>query len=423
MGEPSELFENHDKANPSESRLSLLELSQSNQKTADLLDTTLPVTSSLSRLNTVYADTLRQVPGKVFSTIADDFTNNTGSTAIKLGIAGGIGLASAVLLARSPVAAKTLLSGIGIASTAVAAESTLSFSADAMSAETLLAQKALADRGSSSIARLGADLLETAPAMMAGVKLGLRISPKFESLNSLANAVQNKVEFPLRTVVPEKLHYLGPDSKTVASVNSERGLNLFGAAEDIAKATPWRGIEDARILKVQGANLKASARLPGSQHETFIGSRKDLAFHTHESELLPSSADFLSVRKAGIVSVPKEGILVFHEGKAAQADEILKLRKTGNTVAAEALAADLESNTMATLILDPKKELAVGVNLRWSGAENRMIPVNAKPVNYAEAVNNLSKFTGRLNIDALNSPTYLLTKPGMSSLLHRIRGY
>lgn len=421
MGEPTENFNHQDKAYQTESRLSLLALSEN--ENGDLLSTKVDSKNALSRLASVYSDTLSQVPGKLLSTVSDDLTNNVGGTAIKLGIAGGIGLGSALLLARSPVAAKTLLSGIGIATTAVAAESTLSFSAEALSAESSIAQKKLADDASSSIARLGADLIETAPGLMAGAKLGLRMSPKIDSLNSLANSIQSKVEFPLRTVVPERLHFLGTDTKTISSVSSERGVNLFKAADNLAQSTPWRGVEDARILKLDALNLKASARLPGTQHETFIGGRKDFAFHTHESNILPSSADFISVRKAGIVSLPKEGLLVFHEGKGVQAEEILRLKKAGRTTVAEALTGELESNTMATLVLDPKRELAVGVNLRWSGAENRMIAVDARPVKYVDAVNNLSRFTDRLNIEALESPTHLLTKPGMYKLLQRIRGY
>lgn len=409
-----------EKANSSENRLSLLSVSQSN---ADLLDSNLKSKGVLNRLGTVYADTLSQVPSKLISTLADDIENNIAGTSLKVGIAGGIGIVSAIALARSPVAAKTILSGVGIASSFVAADSALTFSGEALSAETVFAQKALAEQGSNSLARLGADLVETAPAMVAGIKLGLRVSPKFESLNSLANSVQMKLEFPLRKVVPEKLHFVGPDVKSLPLANGERGLNLFQAADDLTRSTPWRGIEDARILKVDGAKLKASSRLPGTSQETFIGGRKDYAFHTHESEILPTSGDFLSVRKAGIVSLPKEGVLIFHEGRAMQAEEILKLRKTGNASAAAALQSELESNTMATLVLDPKRELAVGVNLRWSGAENRLVATNAKPVNYNDAVNNLSRFTDRLNIESMQSPTNLLTKPGMSTLLERIGGY
>lgn len=412
----------NEKANSAENRLSLLSLSEQ-QKNADLLDSSLQTTGVLNRLGTVYADTLRQVPGKLVNTLSDDIEKNIAGTSLKVGIAGGIGIVSAIALARSPVAAKTILSGVGLASTVVAADSALTFSRDALSAETALARKSLAEHGSSSLARFGADLIETAPAMVAGAKIGLRVSPKLESLNLLANTIQSKLEFPLRKVVPEKLHFVGTDVKAVPAVNSEQGLNLFHAADDLTRSTPWRGIEDARILKVEGANMKASSRLPGTQQETFIGGRKDYAFHTHESEILPTSGDFLSVRKAGIVSLPKEGMLVFHEGRAMQAEEILRLRKSGNAGAALALQAELESNTMATLVLDPKRELAVGVNLRWSGAENKLVAINAKPVNYNDAVNNLSRFTGRLNIETMESPTPLLTKPGMYNLLERIRGY
>lgn len=422
MGELTDYFAQNEKADPAEDRLSLLALT-ANTKSSELLDSKISNNSALSRMGSVYADTLSQVPGKLFSTISGDLQNDATGTALKVGIAGGIGLGSAILLARSPVAAKTILSGLGFASGIVAADSTIRFSVDAASAKTDLARRHLSDAGSSSLARLGADLIETAPAMVAGARLGLRISPKFDSLNRLANSVQTQVEFPLRQVVPEKLHFAGSDTRTITAANSESGVNLFRAAEDLAKSTPWRGVEDARILKISGNDVRASARLPGRQHETFLGSRKDMAFHTHESELLPTSGDFLSVRKGGIVSVQKEGLLVFHEGKAAQAEEILQLSKTGSKRAADALHLRLESDTMATLIVDPKKELAVGVNLRWSGAENRMMVVDAKPVNYGDAVNNLSRFSGRLNIEALESPTRLLTKPGMPQLLQKIRGY
>ena len=377
--------------------------------------------SPLQNLASVYGEIIPRAPGAVASSLLDDWQNHKLETAGKMAIAGGIGLGSAVLLARSPVLAKSLLAGIGMGSTVLATGSALNFSAEVVNADSAQALQKLSDRGSQSLGRLGADLIETTPAMLLGAKAGLGLSSRVPSLESLATSVRDNLEFRVRSLVPDRLHYIGMDGKTMTGMQNGGGANLFRAGEEMLQSTPWRGVEDARLFKMNAeGKLKISSRLPGTESETILGRRADYAFHTHEARVVPTSSDYTSVRNGGIIGIPKEGIITFYEGRGEQAKQIAQLIRDNKPAAAATAAEQLHQGGLPAIVLDTRNKLAVGVNLEWLASENRLVPTSFRAINYEKAVSNLSSWNGKINYETMASSRELLVQPGLRELIGKI---
>lgn len=411
-------------------KLSLLTLTQEEQtksfvnENAHLLDSQSKTTiSPIHNLAAVYGEIVSAIPAATFGTIQDDFKNHAGSTAAKIGLAAGLGFGSALLLARSPVLAKSLLGIAGFGGVAYMGNAAYDFSSDVTGATNLIERNALAQRGAKAMGRFTADLIETTPGLLLGTRAGLTLSPRVQALDNLAASVRDKAEFAARSVVPERMHYTGFDAKTVSTAKSPDGKQLFAAGEEMLKATPWRGVEEARLFKFGEQEIKISARLPGTQSETFLGRRAENAFHTHESRLLPTSSDYTSVRGAGVIGVPEQGIITFYEGRAAKAEQIIKALKAKDSSAAQALTQDLHNGGLPALVLDPKRNLAVTIDLRFSPSANSLVPTEIRAVNYSDAVNRLSNWQGKLNIESLSASSDLMQKPGMTELMSKLAAF
>lgn len=417
-----------DPAGAQSSSLSLLSVSQPSerQRNADLLnpDSTLPQ-RSLSNIGSVYSQVLPELPSAIAAKLKDDCINNTGSTLIKLGESAALGLGAAVLLSRSPVLAKTLLTGAGIGTSAYMLGSAASFTAESASAKTPEEQRQLSSRTVNSLAKFSADLIETTPAFIAGTAGGTLLSPRIATLDSIATAVRNTGEYKLRQVIPQDFHYIGLDAKRIKNLGTNGELDILKAGNEMMKSTPWRGVEDGRFIKAGNDSIKISARIPSTIDDTIMGSRSEAMFHTHEQKILPTSGDFNSVYGTGIVGVPKRGLLTFYEGTGAEAERLSAMIKSARNNSAELAALQdtaeaLHSRTFNSLVVDPTKQLAVRVDMRWNGFANRMEASSIQALDFADTVKNLSRWDGRLNIKAIQSSPKALAKPGMSELLQRI---
>lgn len=376
----------------------------------------------LSNLTAVYANLLPEIPSAFAAQIKSDCLQNPGSTALKVVESTALGLGTAVLLARSPVLAKTLLAGAGISASALMLGGTIRFSREAALASTAEDQARLASSAGKAIGSFAAEALETTPGFILGAGAGYKLSSKIPALSSISNTVRDYGELGARRLVPEGFHYLSPDAKTVlAKQAGGEGANLLRAAEEMTARTPWKGIEEGRFFKVSGNDsIKMSARLPGAESEVMMGKRAEQMFHTHEKALLPTSSDFNSVFGTGVIGVPKQGIITFYEGTGKQAAELSALMKARNSAEAGKAAEAMMQRSFNTLVVDPAKELSVRVALRWDPIQNRMAPASVQALDYSDTVNKLSKWKGSLNIQTIQSSSEALLKPGMTELIRKL---
>lgn len=412
-------------AHESRAELSLLSLSLAKglSSNPDLLKSQeIGFLRNVNNAAAVYCDLLPGVPAAIATQLKSDLSEHTGATIGTLAESAALGLGTAVLLARSPVLAKTLLFGAGLAGSTLMAGGTLRFTAEAFNADTQDAQSRLSEQARVSLGKLGANLIETTPAMMLGATSGYMLSSRVAALDTLAGNVRDTAELKMRRIVPEGFHYLSPDAKTLKLAGTANGeVNLYAAAEEMMQKTPWRGMEEGRFFKASTQNsLKISARLPGSEDQVMMGRRAEQVFHTHESSLLPSSGDFNTVYGTGVVAVPKRGILAFYKGTGKEAENVIKLLNSGKAEEAAQAAQALHSRTFESLLVDPRNKLAAGVELSWNHTANRLEPVSVRPLDFSETVNNLSKWKGQLNIEALKSSSEALLKPGMTDFLRKI---
>lgn len=379
-------------------------------------------TSGLSNLASVYLKTIPAVPREFVNALSADI-NSPGETALKVLESTAIGLGTAVLLARSPVLAKSLLTIGGVGAGTLALGSTISFSEKAFRANSAAEQIALANSAGKTLGKLSAEMLETAPGLIIGSHAGLRLSKQFAPISTISESVKNIAELPARRLSPEGLHYFSLDARTIRFANAEsEASNVLQAAQEMMKSTPWRGVEEGRFFKLHpgASEIKFSARLPGSQAEVYMGKRAEQMFHTHESRLLPTSGDFNTVYNTGVIGVPKEGVITFYEGTGKEAESIIRLQRAGKAEEFAQAAQALEQKTFRTIVVSPQNELSVRVDLRWSSEHNGMMPVSIKPVDYADAVKKLSKWTGKLNIEAMQTSSEALLKPGMTDFIRKI---
>ncbi len=408
-----------------ERQLSLLSLALEHDtlsKNVDLLSSSHNgLLKSVKNVAAVYGQMIPELPGAIANQLKHDLVDETGSTMTRFAESAAIGLGTAVLLARSPVLAKTLLTGAGIGSSALMIGSASSFSYEALGANSILEQKQLAESGTKSISRLSAGLIETAPALAAGTTLGLKLSSRVAALDSIAIATRNSAEFRTRMLVPEGFHYFSLDAQKIAAVAEGSEMDLMRAGKEMMRSTPWRGVEEGRFFKISENNsVKVSARIPGSQYEVLMGPRAQQMFHTHDAQIIPSSGDFTSVYGTGIVGLPKEGILTFYEGAGREAENIVALTRAGKMEKAVEAATALHERSFPSLIVDESKQLSMRVDLRWNPQLNRLEPTSIRPLDYADTVKNLSKWDGRLNISAIQTAPEALLKPGMTELMRKL---
>lgn len=377
--------------------------------------------SGIRNAATVYGQVIAGAPGAVLSQLKEDCSEHTGATLLRVAESAAFGFGSAVILARSPVLAKTLLSMAGLGASAYMAGSTARFTSEAFHANSNEAQSRLSASALDSIGKFGAAVLETSPGLLAGTISGAMLRSRIGTLDKIASSVRDHGEYAIRNHVPERFHYISLDAKTINNLGSKGELNLLRAGEQMMKETPWRGIEEGRFFKAAGdQSIKMSARLPGSKFETIMGRRSEAMFHTHAENILPTSGDFNSVFGTGVIGVPKSGILTFYEGTGKQAQSLVQLMKAGKMEEAATAMDALHGRSFKSLVMDPAKKLSVRVDLRWNGTANRMEAGSIQALDYSSTIKNLSNWQGRLNIEAIQSSSEALLKPGMTDLLRKI---
>ncbi|MBY0552622.1 MAG: hypothetical protein K2W95_35395 [Candidatus Obscuribacterales bacterium] len=369
----------------------------------------------------VVGDLLARVPGSIGTELADDWNNHRGELLTKTAISAGIGLGTAVLLSRSPVLAKGITGLLGLSAAIGGTAYTGRLLGKAWNADSQEQREDLVASAAKDLGRVGAELIETTPGFIGGTVGGLALTNRIAALEAISLRVREGVDFRVRTMVPERLHYIGPDARTVSGVGNGKGtIDLLRATEEIAARNPWRGVEEGRFFKVGDGKVKFSSTLSGTTDEVVMGRRAEHMFHTHCDKLLPTSGDFNSIRGTGVISVPKYGITTFFEGTSLEAEHALALRSAGRLAEAEQAVAALHGRTFTSLVVDRSRELAVKVTTKWNPASG-LEPVAIKPVDFTQATQTLRTWNGKtLSLSELGASNEALLKPGMTDLLKAI---
>ncbi len=364
---------------------------------------------------------LSKVPSALCEELADDWNNHRGEVWKKSAISAGIGLGSAILLARSPVLVKGVMTIMGIGAAASTTVFGSRFVLSAWNADKEQERELLATSTSKTIARVGAELIETTPGFLAGTGSGIFLTSRVAALEAIALKVRHGVDFRARSLVPESLHYVGSDVRTVCGVGRGKGtFDLLRATEEVAQYNPWRGIEEGRFFKTGNGKIKFGSTLPGTTDELIMGRRADHMIHTHADKVLPTSGDFNSVRGTGIVSVPKHGVTTFFEGTSLEAENALALGRAGKLAEAEQALQALHQRTFSSLVIDRTKQLALKVDAKWSPTSG-LEPVAVRPVDFSQATQHLRSWNGRtLRLSELSTSSDALLKPGMTELMQRV---
>lgn len=362
-----------------------------------------------------------KLPGAICHSLEDDWSNHQSALWGKLAISTAVGLGSAVLLSRSPALVKSVMGLMGVTAAMGGTVATGSFLHSAWNADTERDRELLAARTSHTLGGLAADMIETTPAFLAGTGGGVFLTSRLSALENLALRVRHVADFRVRPLMPEALHYVGADVKTVAGIGRSNGtLDLLAATEKIAKSNPWIGIEEGRLFKAAPGKIKFGSALPGTADDVVMGRRAEHMMHTHAEKLLPTSGDFNSVRGTGVISVPKYGITTFYEGTSAEAEKVLALRRAGRLQEAEQSMKALQERSFSSLVVDRTRSLALKVETRWNGITG-LEPVSVKPVDFVQAVEHLRNWNGRtLRLAELASSQEALLKPGMTDLMQRV---
>lgn len=366
----------------------------------------------------VVGDLLAKIPGSIGTELADDWNNHRGDLLKKTAISAGIGLGTAVLMARSPVLAKGVTGLLGLSAAIGGTGYTGRLLYRAWDADSAAQRENLVSSAAKDLGRVGAELIETTPGFVGGTFGGLALTNRIAALEAISLRVREGVDFRLRSMVPERLHYIGPDVRTVSGVSTGKGtLDLLRATEEIASRNPWRGVEEGRFFQVGDGKVKFSSTLCGTADEVVMGRRAEHMFHTHSDRLLPTSGDFNSIRGTGVISVPKYGITTFFEGTSLEAEQALALRSAGRLAEAEQAIAGLHNRPFTSLVVDQSRQLAVKVTTKWNPASG-LEPVTIKPVDFTQAAQTLRTWNGKtLSLSELTASKEALLKPGMTDLI------
>lgn len=375
--------ETADRSSDQRSGLNFLALSQT--------ETEPTILQGLKNELSVVSGTLSQTPGEFAAKLSEDFSENGLATAQKLIGSLAFGVGTGVLLSRSPVLTKAGLGALGIYGAYEIGSYNLGLLKSAWSASSDLERRQLINMHSKIIGTQAANLFETAPALVGGFAAGSMLTGRSSVLENLALNVRTKVDFPVRKIVPESMHYLGFDSHRLKVAAADGSIDLFRASDEMAKLTPWRGVEEARLFKLgRDGNLKLSEALPGTARETVLGRRSVNTFHTHERSVLPTSSDYHSTKGIGIISTPSQNTLTFFEGTGLQADRLLSLVKSGDRAAASALETSLHKSPYVSVLVNREAEAAVRITKIWNPQKGFEIS-SLEPLNFGQVSSILAK--------------------------------
>jgi hypothetical protein len=257
----------------------------------------------------------------------------------------------------------------------------------AWDADTDSARQLLVNEASTKMGREAATMLETAPAMAVGGGAGVWASRRVAALDRLAFKVTEKVEFPMRAGVPEKLHWWGPGTERLPKtlLKLDGNLDILQLSEMLAKRHPWERVEVIRSVRL--SDMKASRPAPGTPLETELGFADQpghVVFHSHPPALRrggtvvsgarPSIEDLVATMDVGIIQ--SGDLTTIYEGAA---------RHVGGP-------GKGFNPTLRSVILDRQNQLAVELETRWMPELKDYQPAVARPLSYDDTVRVLSNW-------------------------------
>jgi hypothetical protein len=330
----------------------------------------------------VGARVLSGAPQAIIDEVANDWNNNRTKLLTNVAVSAGIGLGAELLLGRSPVLASTALTAFGVYQGGKYLMHSGEFMGKAWDASTKQDRDALVNSSLTSIGKEGAFMLEGAGGFAAGGLAGSVALGKSAALEGFAYRVTEKYDMPARWLLPEKLSWIGPGTKTLP----ESVLGKEGAGVDALKISemlskPWSGVERAQSIDL--ATGKVSRAMPGTPNQTTLGFRDTadrIWFHDHgpHTTFRPSVYDVGYTQNMGILQ--HGNTTVFFEGAAKN---VLADGSTTAPIQLRGLAMDNQTKTayLIDTVFNPKKsawEPSIPQYVDWAKARQTLSALDVK---------------------------------------------
>lgn len=203
----------------------------------------------------VVGETLARTPGAIYDEVMNDLENHPGKVVKTSAISAAIGYGATILLRRAPVVGGIVAGGALLAETLRVGPSTVNFLSEAAHADTAEEREYLARRGSQSLGKEGALFLEALPGAVAGGALGMAHLRTSATARELSYAVAERVEFPLRTRLPEAFYWRGPGTRIGKSLSAEAGTVDALQAGKLVPTQKHFTVEHARIVDPQTGRM------------------------------------------------------------------------------------------------------------------------------------------------------------------------
>lgn len=266
----------------------------------------------------VVGQTLTRAPGAIFDEVYSDLTQRPGQVAQNTLIGGAVGYGATVLMRRAPVI------GALVAGTALIAEGLRltpkisAFLDEAGDANSSADRTLLAQRGAKGIGHEGALFVETLPAAGFGSKLALAAVEKNGLARNISFGVAEKLEFPLRRMLPDEMLFRGPGTKLRTSLmTGEDTIDLIGAARTLPAQKPY-SVEYGRMIDPTTGRM--SWKLPGTADAVELGVVQkpgQVSIHLHDpgvlQPLVPTVKDWRAVPKdaVGLIKAGDDNLVAY----------------------------------------------------------------------------------------------------------------
>ncbi|MBI4533232.1 MAG: hypothetical protein HY711_04725 [Candidatus Melainabacteria bacterium] len=338
----------------------------------------------------VVGQVLAQAPGAIWEEICNDWQHDRHNLLKREGCALGVGAGLGVLLSRSPVlggvalAVPTFAYGLGMASAVT------SVLGRAWDANTQASRQALVSETTSKLAREGATTLETMPALILGGGAGVWASRRVYALDRLAFGVTEAAEFPARSLIPERLSWVGPGTKKLSStlLMADGSFDALKLSELLASQHPWQGVEVARAVRL--SDMRVSRAMPGTPFSNQLGfpdAPGRVLFHTHPPVLATNGRSVLGARPS--IGDLKETLDV----GIIQSGEVTTIYQgAAREFVASHTAGTSFSPVMRAVTLDRQHQTALAWETRWDSSAGSYVPTLPTPLDYNQTLQVLSRW-------------------------------
>jgi hypothetical protein len=265
----------------------------------------------------VVGQTLLRTPGAVLDEVYNDLTQRPEKVVQNTLIGGVVGYGATVLMRRAPVIGAVVAGTALLAEGARVTPKVSRFLDEAGSANTAMERLNLAKQGARGLGQEGALFVETLPAAGFGSRLALSAVEKSALSKNVSSAFAERLEYPLRRMMPDELLFRGPGTRIKTSMMNGDTVDLIAAARTLPAQKPYT-VEYGRMIDpVKG---RMSWKLPGTADAVEMGVVQkpgQISIHLHDpnvkNPLAPSIKDWRAVPKdeVGLIKAGDDNLVAY----------------------------------------------------------------------------------------------------------------